>query len=138
MFSAPILLRLSLLPGGPNPHTKDLLRQSLACLRILEGDIRIPVSDRLLIQQTHNRPPTRPAAPHQSYDLFEIPQQRDIYGWGESVEALWRVSMSVEEKIKEWDELTARLLLWRGAVGDEYSSVGEWARRQTVSMLLAS
>lgn len=135
MFSVPVLLRLSLLPGRPNPHLQELLTRSLSRLQLLEGYISPPRTGKLPISRLHDRHPTRPTAPHQSQHLFDIPEYHDLFAWGRSVEALWRVSMNVEARSAKWDELTARLLIWRCIVGDEHSSAGEWARRQVVSML---
>lgn len=134
----PILLRLSLLAGRSDCHMKDLLGQALHRLRLMEDAIEFNSSRTLPIFARSDKPQPHARPLHRSRNLFVIPEQHDIRAWGESVEALWRVSMGMEEKIECWDELTARLLIWRCIAGDDGSPVGEWARKQAVCMLQAA
>lgn len=74
--------------------------------------------------------------PHRSQGLHRLDFRDDLNSWGCIVEDLWRVSMSCDGNGATWGRLTSRLLVWRAIVGERGSPVGEWARKQTVSMLL--
>lgn len=74
--------------------------------------------------------------PHRSQGLHRLDFGDDLNSWGCIVEDLWRVSMSCDGNGAAWGQLTSRLLVWRAIVGERGSPVGEWARKQTVSMLL--
>jgi nucleolar pre-ribosomal-associated protein 1 len=73
---------------------------------------------------------------HGAPDLLEPMSEQDpVQVWGEGVEALWRITMTLESKTPTWDALTCRLLLWRAIVGEDGSAVGEWARKEVVRNL---
>lgn len=74
--------------------------------------------------------------PHRSQGLHRLDFGDDLHSWGCIVEDLWRVSMSCDGNGAAWGRLNSRLLVWRAIVGERGSPVGEWARKQTVSMLL--
>jgi nucleolar pre-ribosomal-associated protein 1 len=81
-----------------------------------------------------------PSSPHDARELqhFLDACGCDAWLWGQSVELLWRVTMTVMDKnsmLSAWTALTPRLLLWRSLVGEERSAVGEWARRETVRLV---
>lgn len=71
---------------------------------------------------------------HGSLGLREPMHNDDdlVHVWGKGVEALWRVTMTFNEKLSNWDALTCRFLLWRAIVGEDASQVGEWARREVI------
>ena len=126
-----VALRLSLLPGPSIPHFSSLVDQLLRSLKRFEGEINIPLSYR---KGHATQSQTLPL--HDALGLLESPSSYDpVQVWGEGVEALWRVTMTLENKILAWDALTCRLLLWRSMVGEDGSAVGEWTRREVVRNL---
>jgi len=132
---APSILRLGLLPGPLTPHLSALLTKAAGCLRKLEGSIDIATYTQSTSEPRHNHA----IPPHKAQGLHEPPTFRHpLQLWGKSVEALWRVSMLLEEKHPTWDGLSCRLLVWRSIVGERGSLVGEWARRETIRNLGAS
>ena len=74
--------------------------------------------------------------PHSSHGLHRFSFESELDSWGHAVEDLWKASMTSEVKGTAWDRLTPRLLVWRATVGERSSPVGEWARREMLSMLL--
>ena len=74
--------------------------------------------------------------PHSSHGLHRHSFESELDSWGHAVEELWKASMASEVKGAAWDRLTPRLLVWRATVGERNSPVGEWARREMLSMLL--
>ncbi|GBE85449.1 hypothetical protein SCP_0706360 [Sparassis crispa] len=130
----PLLLRLSLLPGPPSSHIRLLIARCLSWIKAIESEVEFPPSGRLTRSLSHAEHAQVPSAPHYSRGLFEKPVCSSLRIWGDAVETLWRVSMTLEEKTGEWDELTCRLLIWRSMAG-EGSSVGEWARREVLRNL---
>ncbi|TFK33679.1 ribosome 60S biogenesis N-terminal-domain-containing protein [Crucibulum laeve] len=130
---APTMLRLSSLSGTPIPGLSGLLEQSLVPLQSLEATVALP---RLGEVVTFSKTVVVPITPHFSYGLHDPPVIEDPLAiWGSSVEMLWRVAMSVEEKSDTWDALTSRVLVWRAVTGSA-SAVGEWARTETVRNML--
>lgn len=74
-----------------------------------------------------------PVGPFKAHDIHELCNDDNrLQMWGSAVEALWRVTMTLDNKPSAWDALTARLLIWRAIVGTEGSTLGEWARKQVV------
>ena len=131
-FTISVALRLSLLPGLPIPHMPLLIGRLLQLLKSFEKEVILPISHRK--ERSAVRSWTSP--PHGAHGLFESTGNHDpLEVWGDGVEALWRVTMSLESKIPTWDALTCRLLLWRAIVGEDSSAVGEWARREVVRNL---
>jgi nucleolar pre-ribosomal-associated protein 1 len=128
---ATVALRLSLQPGPTVPHLSLLVDRLLCTLKRFEKEMSLPVS----YSKTHYgvQPHT---SLHGAVGLFDTPSSHDpVKQWGEGVEALWRITMTLENKIPAWDALTCRLLLWRSIAGEDGSSVGEWARREVVRNL---
>ena len=78
--------------------------------------------------------------PHRAHGLLGVPVTVERLGtWGATVEALWRVAMTLEgDGTHMWAMLTQRLVVWRALVGEEDSPVGEWARKQVVLALWSS
>jgi nucleolar pre-ribosomal-associated protein 1 len=131
------VLRLSLLPGPRSRGLCTVLDKAVRHLLDLETKVNLPQTFPLMTPQPQ---PLLPLPPHESHGLYPSPEiEKDlIWLWGRSIESLWRVSMTVEEEgLSAWEALTARLLLWRGMVGEERSLVGEWARRQVVRCMSA-
>jgi len=127
-----VALRLSLLPGPPIPHLSLLVDQLLRSLKRFENGVRFPTSYR----KDYHTARSRTLPPHGALGLFETASSYDpLQIWGSGVEALWRVSMTLEDKTAGWGALTCRLLLWRAMVGEDGSAVGEWARREVVRNL---
>ncbi|OCH95273.1 hypothetical protein OBBRIDRAFT_767994 [Obba rivulosa] len=128
------ILRLSLLPGIPAPDMDTMIARCLERLRTWEEELAVPPTGRL---PAGAQPETElPAAPHASRDLFDTPSIETLHMWGECVQALWRVVMSMDNRSQQWDALTTRLLLWRSLRGND-EQIGEWARRQVVTLLRA-
>ena len=132
--AVPVLLRLALLPGPPVSHIPGLLERSLHWLEPLEADVAVPTSGQLStpFQPSSDTPS---AMLHRSQHLFDPPPSPTIELWGGSVEALWRVCMTLPSRSDEWDALSHRLLIWRAIAGAERSRVGEWARREVIENL---
>ena len=132
--AVPVLLRLALLPGPPASRISDLLVCGLRWLTTMEAEVAVPTSGSLTapFQPTRNTPPVKL---HRSQHLFDPAPSPTIELWGDCVEALWRVCMTLSRKTDEWDALTSRLLIWRSIAGAEKSRVGEWARREVVENL---
>ncbi|KIJ58488.1 hypothetical protein HYDPIDRAFT_34133, partial [Hydnomerulius pinastri MD-312] len=111
--SALVILRLSLVPG--------ISHHSLG----------------VVAPRRDSRPLSSP--PHHAQGLREMPTVSDpLRTWGEIVQGLWRVSMTLEDRTRAWDMLTQRLLIWRNIVRDEKCPIGEWVRRETVRILCSS
>lgn len=127
-----VILRLSVLPGPAIPGLVPLLAQATDCLKVLENTTMMTISSIDL-----SAVPNQPRPPHQSVGLHEsYHTENELQVWGKSVEALWRVSMTLEEKSSSWDILTTRLLIWRAVVGEDGSELGEWARRELLQNIL--
>ncbi|KAI5997091.1 ribosome 60S biogenesis N-terminal-domain-containing protein [Pisolithus albus] len=128
---AAVVLRLSLMEGATKHCLEPVLRHAVAYLKTLES-------------RTQLRPPVRPGTtsfsapelaspPHGAQGLHIIPTLTDAFGaWGAVVEALWRVSMALDDRVPEWGILTSRLLIWRASAGDDGSRLGEWVRKESV------
>ncbi|KAI0751700.1 ribosome 60S biogenesis N-terminal-domain-containing protein [Daedaleopsis nitida] len=130
-----VLLRLCLLPGGPSSRIPALLTRSLRWLAQMEADVAIPTSGSYVPPfQTANDLDTRVVL-HRSHNLYDLPPLPSIKQWGECVEALWRVTMTMLDRTGEWDALTSRLLIWRAIAGVEGSRMGEWMREEVVQHL---
>src|SRR5262245_51951653 len=104
--------------------------QAVESLRRLESTI-----ESSAFPSDGKRSPQPP--PHTAYTLHENHIEKcSVQMWGEIVEALWRVTMTMEDKPSTWGSLTSRLLVWRSMVGVEGSEIGEWARREVVRNLM--
>lgn len=123
-------LRLSLLPGPSNPHLSLLVDRLLQSLKRFEKDMTLTIPDRLHAAQSQMLPL------HGAVGLFEtVSDHNPVKVWGEGVEALWQITMTLEKKSPAWDALTCRVLLWRAMVGEDGTAVGEWARTEVVRNL---
>ncbi|KAI1792498.1 ribosome 60S biogenesis N-terminal-domain-containing protein [Ganoderma leucocontextum] len=125
----PVILRLSLL-GPPPAQIPVLLQRSITWLAEMEADIAVPISACLSFPLDSNHRDHLPVLPHHSQQLFTIASPATLELWGNCVEALWRVSMTIPNKGPDWDGLSSRLLVWRAIAGAERSQVGEWERRE--------
>ncbi|KAJ7044085.1 ribosome 60S biogenesis N-terminal-domain-containing protein [Mycena alexandri] len=125
--AAPVILRLSALPGPPPLALPDLLESCLKGLKLFETRLDIP---RSRVTFKNASVPCMP--PHSGQDLQVVGDHDALLTWGKSVEYLWQASMTLSEKPLVWDALTSRLLIWRSLVGKEGSTVGEWARMLAV------
>lgn len=106
-----------------------LLDQATDRLKLLEASAHIPH----VLDENPRLKQSRPLPPHRSHGLYEpYPVDNPLQLWGDSVEALWRVTMTFEEKSAAWDALSSRLVIWRAIVGEEVSAVGEWVRTEVV------
>ncbi|KAF9224544.1 hypothetical protein BS17DRAFT_780022 [Gyrodon lividus] len=132
--SAVIILRLSLIPRIPDRPLRAVLEHAVEYLRHLESPINL--RSRLTPKQDT---PTLANPPHRAQGLHEMLAISDpLRAWGGIVEALWRVSMSLEHGTRVWDALTRRLLIWRAVSGENEYQAGEWARKEVVRILRAS
>ncbi|KZT20563.1 hypothetical protein NEOLEDRAFT_1140540 [Neolentinus lepideus HHB14362 ss-1] len=131
VFFVPAIVRVSLsLVGVIVAGLPSLLDKTFKWLLHFEANIQSEIN------QSWKYPVSAqpvPSPPHRSQTLHAVPERDPVLVWGQSVESLWRVSMTLDEKSCSWDGLTSRLLIWRALVGPEVSPVGEWARRQAVS-----
>ncbi|CAK5281477.1 unnamed protein product [Mycena citricolor] len=125
---APVILRLSSLPGNPPHSLREVLDLAVQGIQSLERDI--PLHGGCL-----NTLLNAESAPCRAEDLHRVPEMDCLTAWGFSLECLWQASMCLPQKSTAWDELTPRLLVWRSMVGLERCVVGEWARKMTVSMV---
>jgi len=127
-----VTLRLSLLPGPSIPRLQLLVDKLLQSLKRFEKGVKLPVSYR----KDHRAARSQTLPLHSALGLLEHTSGHDpVQVWGEGVEALWRITMTLENKTAAWDALTCRLLVWRAIVGEDGSAVGEWARREVVRNL---
>src|ERR1700722_14207430 len=121
------ILRLSMLPGSSPSGLSSLLLNATARLEHVEKTIEIPETFPLLQSDS------LPTAPHTARSTSDVVE---LELWGQSVEFLWRVTMTAPDKRwPSWDVLTPRLLLWRAMVGEEGSKVGEWTRREVIRLI---
>lgn len=131
---APVVLRLSLLPGTPLQKLHSLLKVSIGTLQVIEENTKVHGLERIVVKApSTSRDPPHPSA--ELFDLEELDDTDDLRIWGEIVENLWRAGMTVQQPNGAWDALTCRLLVWRSIVGEEGSEVGGWARREVVANL---
>jgi nucleolar pre-ribosomal-associated protein 1 len=131
--AAPVILRLSLIPGTSIPQLPSLVIQAVDSLRCLEGSI----GNHTFPSKTAIHDGKRSSPPHTAHTLHDNHVEKyAVQVWGEVIEALWRVTMSLEDKPSTWGKLTCRLLVWRSMVGAEGSEIGEWARKEVVRNLM--
>ncbi|KAH9931396.1 ribosome 60S biogenesis N-terminal-domain-containing protein [Amylocystis lapponica] len=135
LLAVPVVLRLCLLPGDPIPHLGCFFRHSLSWLASIEKNIHIPQLGRLPQKFDLHHSAQKRLPPHSASRLYEVPDADSIQVWGKCVETLWHISMTTNEMCPEWDELTARLLVWRSIAGAERCLVGEWARKEVLRNL---
>ncbi|KAJ7670238.1 ribosome 60S biogenesis N-terminal-domain-containing protein [Mycena rosella] len=126
--AAPVVLRLSSLPGPSPLALPELLDHCLDGVKLLETGLDIPRS-RTMPLRTGSVPDM---PPHSGQELQLVGDYDPLQTWGKSVEYLWQASMTLADKPPVWDALTSRLLVWRSVVGEEGSPVGEWARKATL------
>lgn len=132
--AAPVVLRLSLLPGTPLRKLHSLLEASISCLQVIEGNTKVHGLERIVVKPAStSRDPPHPSA--ELFDLKELDDNDDLHIWGEIVENLWRAGMTLQKPDGAWNALTSRLLVWRSIVGEEGSEVGGWARKEVVANL---
>ncbi|KAJ7095895.1 ribosome 60S biogenesis N-terminal-domain-containing protein [Mycena belliarum] len=130
--AAPVILRLSLLPGSSPLALPELLKRCLSGVSMFETSLDIPCSQL----EVHVRSPSQlNLPPHNGQDLQVVGDYDPFLTWGKSVEYLWQASMTLSDKPSVWDALTLRLLIWRSAVGEEGTAAGEWARKLTLQSL---
>ncbi|KAF9046067.1 hypothetical protein BDZ89DRAFT_1155358 [Hymenopellis radicata] len=111
-----VLLRLSLLQS-PLPEMRDLLEKAFSRLQETEK------SPESWPDSKPSKAPLR--VPHVKGTLSECPADE----WGQVVESLWRISMSLSEKTVLWDRLSCRLLL------TENGDAASWVRAEAVKNL---
>lgn len=129
VFTVPVALRLSLLPGPQNTYLIPLVDKMLLILKHLEKQVELPKS---VPSWMHPKGPSL-LPPHHASTLHQPPKFESYARiWGQAVEALWRITMTFEQKTSTWDALTQRLLLWRAIEGQDGSATGEWARKEVV------
>ena len=127
---ATVALRLSLIPGIPDHSLRNVLSHATEYLQSLEPGIELHRSPRPAEPKHLHGPP------HRAQGLHDVPPTDDPLGtWGEIVEALWRIAMSLDDGTPAWAMLTRRLVVWRALVGEEACQVGEWARKEVVLAL---
>jgi nucleolar pre-ribosomal-associated protein 1 len=127
-LTVPAILLLSLLPGPSTPHLQSLVEQAMVSLRWLEDTIIPPAWTAESPSQNFS------ISPNGVQELHQISAYEPVRLWGDSVESLWRVTMTFGAKRSTWGMLTSRLLMWRSMVGEK-SSAGEWARREAIRNL---
>ncbi|KAH0839437.1 ribosome 60S biogenesis N-terminal-domain-containing protein [Lanmaoa asiatica] len=137
---ATLALRLSLVPGVPYHALHGVLSRAAAYLQHLEYSIHLCRLRQPVERNLH----ALPSPPHHAQGLHNLPAMDDepLQTWGEIVEMLWRVAMSLDDDddddgthVHGWAMLTRRLVVWRALVGEEASPVGEWARKEVVLAL---
>jgi len=135
---AAVTLRLSLIPETPRHSLHGVLSCAVAYLQHLEHAIHLCGHHRSLRQPVeYDNPHPHALPPHRAQGLLDAPPPADpLQTWGEVVEVLWRVAMSLDDDgTHAWAMLTRRLLVWRALVGEEACGVGEWARKEVVLAL---
>lgn len=117
------------------PHLGALLTQALKGLEKFETSQDISLE---LNKTSSPEESARSLPPHGAHGLHELGGSTDLVrAWGESVEMLWRVGMTFDDKPSTWDALSNRLLIWRSVAGME-CTVGEWARKEVIHNLRLS
>ncbi|KAH8086640.1 ribosome 60S biogenesis N-terminal-domain-containing protein, partial [Cristinia sonorae] len=121
-------LRLTLL-RPQNAQLSAIFTSSLSHMEAIEETL--PQSGEFV------KPASSPAnPPHTGQDLFRPLSDDHIMWWyGQCVETLWRIAISLPTGTDKWDSLTYKLLVWREYVGEENSPIGEWARKEVVRNL---
>ncbi len=127
---ARVLLRLALLPGPLIPTSASLLNRTVHCLEEMERQIEWkPLESR--------RAPTPLSSLHTKLHLFNNTSEDPVREWGQTVESLWRVSMTFSNKEPAWDLLSSRLLIWRALMdAADDSGIAEWARLEVIRNLI--
>ncbi|KAG6853529.1 hypothetical protein C0991_003449 [Blastosporella zonata] len=120
-------LQLSLLPGPYVANMRLLLHQLAECLKVLEVSTTVPCASTRILPKTPSRPLYRAHEIHETSPTDELLQI-----WGASVEALWRISMTLQETSESWTTITSRMLVWRAIIGVT-DGLGEWTRMEVVS-----
>ena len=131
---AAVALRLSLIPGIPAHAIRSVLSRAVEYLLYFEPAIHLPRSLPPSIES--DTPHALALPPYRAQGLHDVPPTTDpLRAWGEIVEALWRVAMSLGDGTHAWAVLTRRLVVWRALVGEEACQVGEWSRKEVVLAL---
>ncbi|KAL4075510.1 ribosome 60S biogenesis N-terminal-domain-containing protein [Scleroderma citrinum] len=128
---AALVSRLSMTRDVPKHYLQPVLGHAITYLKQVEPHVQfsghpgtVPDSLRELA-----------SPPHYAQGLHTIPTiTNSFHAWGKIVEGFWRVSMALDHRTSAWDNLTNRLLIWRGIVGEDDSPVGEWARKETINI----
>lgn len=137
-LSIRIALRLSSVSSTTHQSLVPLLSECLTALRILEVDVKpsaklpisasIPQFDDLVLPPQHSS--------HVLHDQVALDEESLFFLWGRCVESLWRATMNVDMDPTTsrllWNAFTSRILLWRKAVGEDASPLGEWARVECI------
>jgi nucleolar pre-ribosomal-associated protein 1 len=111
-----------------------IVRHAYSLLVELEATVDGPVSEYPI-----GRAEEASGLPHRAYGAHqETPTIPTLASWSHYVQALWQAAMTVPQKAKEWDGLSARMVLWRALAGEHGTAAGEWARRETIRMLQVS
>ncbi|KAG5724436.1 Laccase-2 [Termitomyces sp. T112] len=120
-------LRLSLLPGPQVANLALLIQKLVACLRDLEGSVTVPpsISSRPLELDSH------PRHLYRSHTIHETQNCAPLQVWGQSVEALWRILMTLKDASELWGVVTSRILVWR-AISGTTDGITEWTRAQVI------
>jgi nucleolar pre-ribosomal-associated protein 1 len=133
-----IALRLSSVGSTTRQNLAPLLSECLTGLRILEVDVkpsaRLPPSTPIL--QFDDLVPPPQHSSHILHDQVALDEESLFFLWGRCVESLWRATMNVDMDTTTsrllWNAFTSRILLWRKAVGEDASPLGEWARVECI------
>ncbi|KAG6897168.1 hypothetical protein C0992_003674 [Termitomyces sp. T32_za158] len=127
-LAAQAALRLSLLPGPQVAGLRLLIQRLVDCLKDLEASLTVrPTS----IFSHPFRLDPRPAKFHCSIGLHDTPNNVPLQVWGESVQGLWRILMSLEDASDLWGIVTSRMLVWR-TITRMTEGITEWTRVQVV------
>ncbi|KAG6873594.1 hypothetical protein C0995_013967 [Termitomyces sp. Mi166 len=122
------VLRLSLLPGSQVANLPLLIQKLVECLKDLEASATVPPAS---IYSHPLRFDPHPHHLHCSHDIHERISCVPLQAWGNSVEALWRILMTLKDASESWGILTSRMLVWRAMTGTAYG-VAEWTRAQVI------
>ncbi len=133
----PVVLRLSLLPPSATSSLDELISHSMRHIKELEETLQLPSRSLAVQEGVHSSEPPPSHSPHTAYHLWDRIDNDPWNIWGEAVQGLWRAAMSQNQKCRDWDALTCRLLLWR-ALTSNRSSIAEWARKEVVSCISQS
>ncbi|KAG6856484.1 hypothetical protein H0H87_003952 [Tephrocybe sp. NHM501043] len=122
-------LQLSLLPGPQLVDLPLLIRRLTGCVRGLETSATVPLASIKVMAKQPSYHLYRSHEIHESLptdDLLQI--------WGTSIEALWRISMTLDVATDSWATITSRMLVWRSVIGVN-DGLCEWTRKEVVGNL---
>ncbi|KAG6905791.1 hypothetical protein DXG01_000716 [Tephrocybe rancida] len=123
-------LHLSLLPGPQIPDLPLLIHQLVNCVKASEAAIVVPPASVKVLAKSH------PSHLHRAHDIHETLSGTDdrLHIWGSNLEALLRISMTLDETPTSWASITSRMLVWR-AIAGRMDGLGEWARKEVIANL---